>query len=195
MELTPFKLPQTNNTPTTNILLDSAPIMCSNIYTNPANPRNSIPVSLSDPLIGLTQDEAIIRNIIKEYNDRSQVLTSTAEAVPPQNAQVRNPQPQATLIENVENIMSYMQSFAFSRGTNTQLQPSMPDRITSVSSIPSTYTPLPTVPNSLPYTHNTISGHQNTLPTTLTTPTTTDSQLNLQYVSPEDPRLGNVFYQ
>ena len=62
-----------------------------------------------------------------------------------------------------------------------------------MSSILPTYTPLPTVPNSLPYTQNTASGHQNTLPTTLTTSTTTDSQHNLQYVSPEDPGLGNIF--
>ena len=49
------------------------------------------------------------------------------------------------------------------------------------------------MPNSLPYAHNAVSGNQNTLPTTLTTPTTTDSQYDLQYTSPEDPRLGNIF--
>ena len=91
MGSTPFRRPQTNDTPTTNSVLGSAPIMSSSVYTNPVTPRNSIP----DPLMGLTQDEAIIRNIVNEYNDRSQVLTSTAEAVPPQNAQVRNPEPQA----------------------------------------------------------------------------------------------------
>ena len=69
----------------------------------------------------------------------------------------------------------------------------MPSRVGGVSPIPLTYTPLPTVSNSLPYTQNTASGHQNTLPTTLTTSTTTDSQHNLQYASPEYPRLGKIF--
>ena len=100
--------------------------MSSNVYTNPANPRNSIPASLPDPLMGLTQDETIIRNIVNEYNDRSQVLTSTAEVVqpqnipePPQNSQVRNPQPQATPIENIEKFISNLQSSAYIRVTNT----------------------------------------------------------------------------
>ena len=48
MGSTPIRLQQTNNTPTTNILLDSAPIMSSNMFTHPANPRNSIPASLSE---------------------------------------------------------------------------------------------------------------------------------------------------
>ena len=75
MGSTLIRLPQTHNTLTTNIHLHSAPIMGSNVFTNPANSRNSIPASLSNPLMGLTQDEAIIRNIVNEYNDRSQVLT------------------------------------------------------------------------------------------------------------------------
>ena len=92
MGSTPFRRPQTNNTPTTNSVLGSAPIMSSSVYTNPVNPRNSIP----DPLMGLTQDETIIRNIVNEYDDRSQVLTSIPEAVPSQNTQVRNPLPHVT---------------------------------------------------------------------------------------------------
>ena len=128
MGSTPIRLPQTHNTPTTNIHLYSAPIMSPNLFTNPANSSNSIPGSFSDPLIGLTQDEAITRNIVNEYNDRSQVLTSTVDPILPQNAQVRNPQPQTAAIGNAQpqyilvgNVN--LQPSAFVRITNTQSQP------------------------------------------------------------------------